>query len=306
VANIVGWLIALGVSPRDSFCFIVLPRGVCNMGIRSASSWAALRGQRWLAVILAIAGVFGFVSTSRAVAIIGNFETGALDAWGTDGGPGSPTLSQSTTLGVTLGSGALRSSNAQGGFWGPATGNLITQGYLADLQTATQLALDMTLISSEINGGSGNFAGFAQSNELAFILFSNASGTLPGGVNAFIQRNYGTGSATDSSGQNGTWSGVDGTRAVTWDLTKFTLTDPTDSVVKTVAQFLTAHPDTQSVKFAFTQQTGGGSPVGPSNFYFDNVRLVPEPGSIALIAFIVPALAYAAARIRKQRSRGEL
>jgi hypothetical protein len=273
------------------------------MGTRFACLFGASRCPRSLAAILAFTGVFGVVSTSRAVAIIGNFETVALDAWGTDGGPGSPALSQSTTLGVTLGSGALRSSNPQGGFWGPATGNLITQGYLADLQTANQLALDMTLLSSEINGGSGSFSGFAQSNELAFILFSGAGGTLPGGVNAFIQRNYGSGGATDSSGQNGGWNGVDGTRAVTWDLTKFTLTDPTDSVVKTVAQFLTAHPDTQSVKFAFTQQTGGGTPVGPSNFYFDNVRLVPEPTSAVLIAFILPTLAYAAVRIRKRSAR---
>lgn len=267
------------------------------MILRTARLFACAQAKTCLATALFGLAFLGMVSTSHAAAIIGNFETAGLDAWGTDGGPGSPVLSQSTTFGVTLGTGALRSANPQGAFWGPATGNLITQGYLADLQTANQLTLDMTLISSEINGGTGSFNGFAQSNELAFILFSNAGGTLPSGVNAFIQRSFGSGGATDSLGQNGGWNGVDGTRAITWNLDNFTLTDPTDSVVKSVAQFLVAHPDTQSVKFAFTQQTGGGSTtVGPANFYFDNVRLVPEPMSVLLVALALPALAYAVRR----------
>jgi hypothetical protein len=84
------------------------------------------------------------------------------------------------------------------------------------------------------------------------------------------------------------------------------MTDPVDGQTKNLAQMMVAHPDIQDVKFSFVQQTGGGSPVGPGSFFYDNVRLlngsgsslsiignfepVPEPGSLILTALAVPAI----------------
>ena len=183
--------------------------------------------QPWLAST--VAGVVVLALASGA-------DAQALDGWGTDGGPANPTLTSQSTFGVTLGNFALQSTIAQGGFWGPSTGNLIAQGHRADLQRATTISFDLTLLSSQINGGSGNFTGFAQSNELAYEVFA-PSGTpsLPNGINLFVQRNFATGNGTDSLNQNGGWNGMDGTRTIKFDLTQFMGTDPTTGTMKTLS-----------------------------------------------------------------------
>src|SRR5664280_3361669 len=168
-----------------------------------------------------VAGLFCGMTGTSLGQVIGNFETGALDGWGSDGGPGSPTLSQGTT-GVTLGSFSLQSANPQGSFWGPATGNLIGEGFGGALQSATTLSYDLTLNNAALNGGTAGFNGFAQNNELAITLFGNA-----GALNLFIQESWSTAGISDSSGQSAGWNGVDGTRHLVWDLTKFTAVDPT-------------------------------------------------------------------------------
>ena len=101
-----------------------------------------------------------------------------LDGWGTDGFINPPITLNYSTTGVTVGTGALQSIANQGSFWGPGTGNLIAgtgQGpggtslsQLAALQQATRISFDLTLLSTQINGGSGNFSGFAQANVVAF------------------------------------------------------------------------------------------------------------------------------------------
>jgi len=55
------------------------------------------RTRIWALAALAV-GALGLASASMAAlpAVIGNFETPALDGWGSDGGPGSPVLSQGT------------------------------------------------------------------------------------------------------------------------------------------------------------------------------------------------------------------
>jgi len=253
-----------------------------------------VRTRMWT-LAAAVVGAIGLASMSNAAlpAVIGNFETAALDAWGTDGGPGSPVLAQST-IGATLGTSSLKATNPQGGFWGPATGNLVASNR-ADLQAAQRLALDLTLIGTELSGDGSQFSGFAQSNELAITLFSPNDG--PGGtnLNLFIQRSWGGlagAGVSDSKNHAAQWAGDDGTRTLVWDLTKFTANDPNTGTTKTVAQFLAAYPGIVDGKIAFVAQAGGGPAGGTTNFYFDNVVLsaIPEPTTLALLAIGAPML----------------
>jgi hypothetical protein len=241
-----------------------------------------------------------------------------VDGWGTDGGPGTPptTYTSQSAFGVTTGSNALQATTNQGGFWGPSTGNLVAAGpqnAYAALRDATRISFDLTLIGTQINGGSA-FSGFAQDNELAVQLFSNPGGTFPTTLNVFSQKSFAAANGTDTSGQNATWSGVDGTRTVTFDLTQFTGTD-TDGSTKTIGAILGAHPDIQDAKIDFTEQIGGGTST-TGNFFYDNVRLldaggntlatignfeaVPEPSSLALAALGLPILIRA---VRRQGRR---
>jgi len=209
---------------------------------------------------------------------IGDFETVTLDGWGTDGtfNAPSPALSQST-VGVTSGSFSLASQNPAANFWGPATGNLIGEGYASALQNASTLSYDLTLDSSALNGGSGSFNGFAQDNEIAITLYGNG-----GALNMFLQQSWGAAGVSDSLGQSAGWNGVDGTRHLVWDLTKFTATDPIGGGTKTLAQFVAAYPSIVDSRIGFVQQSGGASnTVGNPIFYFDNVRL-EGPGIINL------------------------
>lgn len=238
----------------------------------------------------------------------------ALDGWGSAGSVGNPApvYSQSTTLGVTTGVGALKTVNPQSGFWGPSTGNFAgTPAYNA-LRDANRLSFDVTMIGTEMSGDGSNFSGFAQTNELSIQLFSNPGGTLPNGINAFIQRTWAGSNGTDSRNHAAQWAGDDGTRTITYDLGGFTAVDPTDNQTKSVSQILTEHPDVQLVKINFVQQMGGGA--APGAWYWDNVGLldssggtlatignfepIPEPTSLALSALAVPSVVLA---IRRRR-----
>jgi hypothetical protein len=188
------------------------------------------------------------------------------------------------------------------------------------LTNATTLSFDLTLLSAQINGGSGFFSGFAQSNEVAVQLFAPSGGPLPTGLNIFSQRNFTTGGGTDTSGQSATWSGVDGTRTITFNLTTFTGTDPVTNTSQTLSQLLTTYgAQITDAKISFVEQTGGGTPVGPANYFFDNVQLigpsgptiignfepVPEPSSMALMAVAVPAVIGAVRRKWRRKSQDQ-
>jgi hypothetical protein len=270
------------------------------MTFRRANCRGMRRGWMWTGAAVAMLGI-----ASPAVA--------QLDGWGSDGGPGSPTYGNSTT-GATLGVQSLMTTNPQGSFWGPSTPNLVTNPtFRTALINAKYIQYDLTLINQQLNGGS-QFSGFAQNNEMAVQLFSSAGGTFPAQYSQFVQRNFAAAAATDTSGQNGTWSGVDGTRTLKWDLTTFTTQD-TDGSTKTIGQILAAHPDMQDAKIDFVEQLGGGS--APGNFFWDRVQLldtgnnvlatignfepVPEPGSMALAALAVPPLVVAYRRRRATR-----
>jgi hypothetical protein len=213
--------------------------------------------------------------------VIGNFETGALDNWDTDGTFGTaPVLSQSTT-GVTLGTYSLSSQGSPSSYWGPATGNLVSGGLLSALQGAATLSYSLTLNSAALNGGSGNFNGYAQDNAIAISLYGNG-----GALNLFIQKSFSTGAGdTDSLNQGAGWNGVDGTRTITWNLSSFTAVDPTTSNTETVSQIIANNPGIVDAKIGFVEQTGGATgTVGNPTFFFDDVQLVPapEPSSVAL------------------------
>lgn len=243
---------------------------------------------------LAFAMILGLTCSCFGNALIGDFEDSTLDGWGTDGGAGSPMLSQSSAFGVTSGSSSLLSQNPHGSFWGPSTGNLAAEGFTSALEQATAIQWDETMIGTEIGGGAP-FSGFFQSNEMYLQIYANvmAGSSLPAGVfNKFIQENWTQAGLMDTSGNNAQWSGSDGTRTISYDLTKFTVKDPSDNVTKTAGAFLAAHPDvTFDVKLGPTQQDGLGTADtggdGTSHVYFDNVQLItpaPEPASLALLS----------------------
>lgn len=223
--------------------------------------------------------IAGWLAITSSAQVIGNFETGTFDNWDSDGTFGTaPVLSQSTT-GVTLGTYSLASQSS--GYWGPATGNLVSGGFISALQNAATLSYSLTLNSAALNGGSGNFNGYAQDNAIAFSLYGNG-----GALNLFIQQSFSTGAGdTDSLNQGAGWNGVDGTRTITWNLSSFTAVDPTTGNTETLSQILANNPGIVDAKIGFVQQTGGATgTVGVPTFYFDNVQLIPapEPTTLAL------------------------
>jgi hypothetical protein len=217
---------------------------------------------------LAAVAAAGFAGTSNA-----QDTDGWIDS--PDGGGIVTPLSNSTTVGVTRGTQSLRVDVPQGvgAFWGPATRNVV-----AELAAgATTLSYDETLIGVELNGGSfgavfpdpgdNSFNGFAQSNELAVVISAPAGG--------FIQRNFTSGGGTDSLGLGAQWSGVDGTRTITWNLNNFT------SGGMSLSQFIAANAATEARIWITTQGGDSNGNQGPMRFYFDNATLsggnLPEP-----------------------------
>jgi hypothetical protein len=237
------------------------------------------------------------LACAASAQVIGNFETGTFDNWDSDGTFGTaPVLTQSTT-GVTLGTYSLASQGSASSYWGPATGNLVSGGFLSALQGAATLSYSLTLNSAALNGGSGFFNGYAQDNAIAISLYGNG-----GALNIFAQQSFSTSAGdTDSLNQNAGWNGVDGTRTITWNLSSFTALDPTTGNTETVSQIIANNPGIADAKIGFVQQTGGATgTVGNPTFYFDNVQLVPapEPTTLALAGLGLAGL-LGARRFRK-------
>lgn len=246
---------------------------------------------RVLAIGLAL-GIAGLVSQSFGDVVIGNFENGSLDGWqAPPNQSGNPTLtavpgSTTTPPSNTLGTGVLQVNIGSGAFWGANSVNLVSTPELRNaFINATSVSYDLTILGNQLNGGaSTGFNGFAQSNEMAI----NANM-----ANTFSQRSFSTGSGdSDSLGLGAQWSGTDGTRTITYNLSKFTVTDPTSGNPETYQQFVAAHPEVTDVRFWFVTQFGAGNAGATGNFYIDNVRLtgVPEPASTSLLGLSVLGL----------------
>jgi hypothetical protein len=117
-----------------------------------------------------------------------------------------------------------------------------------------------------------------------------------GGATDILTPTSGTGTTTVSNANRGTWSGVDGTHHMTWNLGGFTATDPTDGVTKTFGALFAAHPDVAwNVLIQLPEQTGDNTPdgapgdAGRPTFYFDAMTLVtptPEPASLGGLALL--------------------
>jgi hypothetical protein len=267
----------------------------------------------WLRIIGVGMVVFGAATICHADTVISNFEDSTLDQWGTDGGPGetqfiSPSYSQSTT-GVTLGSHSLAVTQPAGSdnYWGPSTGNLVSQGFLTALTTAPRLAYDLTMYGSDIfTEDNPSASNFAQSNELLIEISWASGGALTTKGSTFLQQSVASnhGNATDSlmaiQTSGGQWNGVDGTRTISWDLSKFSMT-VTGFGNGNFRTFLsTFFTQIRDVKFDFVQQVGDMSSdshnygsnddplfsAPPDTFFFDNVRLVPEPVSVGGIVML--------------------
>ena len=184
------------------------------------------------------------------------------------GNPPDTILSVVTDNGVSHGSSALRVETPQfenegdpNPFWGFRSPNVAEQLRAG----VTTLSYDLTLINRQLNGGDfgggadDSFNGYAQSNELAVVI--PATG-------AFIQRNFTTGNATDSMGLGAQWSGRDGTRTITWDLTTFTAPNG-----QSLAQYLAANNATEAYFWFVTQGDDTNGNVGPMRFFWDNFAL---------------------------------
>ena len=272
-----------------------------------------LSGKILRVCFIALIGTTGIARLAHADSVlIGDFENG-VDGWGTDGGDASflgdpPTYAQST-IGATLHTHSLaatqninsNSSVANPHFDSAASGNLVAQVGLNNLIDATQLSYDETFISSQLfqtlDPSDPNTPSFAQTNELIWSISGMGGSLGTNTINFHGQHNVTNGKATDSAntgGNRGTWSGVDHTSHMSWDLTTFTLTDPTDHIVKTFQQLMAAHPDAiwnSIIQLPLGSGDNTENGVGFGTFFFDNVALVvPEPTSIGLLAVIGLAL----------------
>ena len=204
----------------------------------------------------------------------GTHDPTFLDGWeDITTNPPDTVLSVSTTFGVSQGKGALRVDvdNGVGAYWGIRSPNIV------DLLAAgvTEFGYDLTLDNKELNGGAygGNgddsFNGYAQNNELAVQISTPTNG--------FIQRDFGTAHGTDSLNTNATWSGVNGTRTITWDLTTFT------SEGMSISDFIATHHPNDAHFWLVTQGADTNGHVGPMRFYFDNMYVKFTDGSTQTI-----------------------
>jgi hypothetical protein len=248
-------------------------------------------------------------ATTRAQ-VIGNFETPSLDNFGTDGGAATvvnsrPLSYAQSSTGVTLNSHSLAVGSISGEFWGPATGNLVSEGFLAAMSTQPKLSYDLTMIGSAMfTGGNPSAGNFALSNELAVEISWSSGGALTTNGSTFLQQNASSthGNATDSlvatQSDVGIWTGVDGTRTITWNFANFKMLVPgfNGNASASFQQFLqTFSTQITDLKIDFVQLIGDRSndddldtPTGayPGTMFWDNIQLIPEPASLGCLALM--------------------
>jgi hypothetical protein len=143
---------------------------------------------------------------------------------------------------------------------------------------------------------------FAQSNQLGIQIAWSSGGALTTGSTTFLQKTSVSGNANDSlmatQSSAGEWNGIDGTRTITWDFSKFMMrvTGFNGNNPAPFQQFLQAFAtQITDLKIDFVQQVGDQSNddnpdtisgTYPTTFFWDNVQLVPEPASLGGVALI--------------------
>ena len=189
---------------------------------------------------------------------------------GQGGPPNTAVLTPGELLGVTNGTGSLRIALPQGGFWGARTPNVINQLKAG----ATAFTYDLTMIGTELNGGSvgppgdpdQSYTGFAQGNEISVQVGSE-----------WFQKHISTGAGEDDTGRSGQWNGIDGTHHMTWHLDQWATAVSLNGVPFATAL---ADPANTDARIWITTQ-GGNDPAvqGPMRFYLDNVRITTPAGN---------------------------
>jgi len=205
-------------------------------------------------VALAAAAAFS-VGTAGWATMIGDFEGGNLAGWsgGWDGG-----IISAETTGATSGTGSLGIMQASPGGWAWA----VQFEGLQDIAANPYLSLDVTWVSSEWQPQVPGANEWVQMNEV----FINSDGASGG-------QQFGPSFITDpaSPAFPGSWDptnwGAQHTRTLVWDLSSY---DPTGA---TWMQILVST----------NMGTGYDPPGTAGTFYIDNVQLIPEPGSLALL-----------------------
>jgi hypothetical protein len=243
-----------------------------------------MKQQLWSWILVAVAWATILVAAAPGYAtIIGNWESGTAEGW-IDWGNGQAPLAAPrhgfNSIGATVGTGAV-----QFNLPGPATYTqwaaikLQSNGiadYRPDFLGSSLLKVDITLVAADMAAAPPN-------NDYASIgLIVNADGYgftgqgNPLSVTPFTGHNgdntFNPSSLPAGSSQTSTW---------TWDIA-----DTHDGVGSEIA----ANPS--YIELIFETYSNG-----VVKYHIDNVRLVPEPASLALLA-CVPAVLLAVRRRR--------
>ena len=230
----------------------------------------------WLrtAVLAVTVTLLGVPLSGRAATVIGNWESGTPEGWidwGNGQAPIGPARFGFNSVGATLGSGAVQFNLPGGNFtqWAALKLQQSANGvdeWRDNFLASSQIAADITLVASEMSTAAGN-------NYAAIGLVTNADGWGFSGLGNPV-------SVTPFTGYNGGNSfnplSLSGTQTSTW---VWDIQQTHDGIGTNI------NPNTGYIELIFDTYSNGGVV-----YHIDNVRLIPEPASIALLGMVVPAL----------------
>jgi hypothetical protein len=220
--------------------------------------------------------LLGALPCVQAATVIGNWESGMPEGW-IDWGNGQAPLAAPrfgfNSVGATLGSGAVQFNLPATGYtqWAALKLQQSANGieeWRDDFLANARLAVDITLVASEMSTAAGN-------NFANIGLFANADGW---GFNLLGNPV----SVTPFAGYNGDNSfnplQLSGTQTSTWS---WNIQQTHDGVGTNI------NPATGYIELIFETYSNGGVV-----YHIDNVRLVPEPASLGMLAMIAPAFLF--------------